>query len=161
MAGWRVREARHDDAEEIARVHVGSWRETYRGSLVTDDVLDDPELLPRRVAFWRAALTDSRWAANRIAVAEHDGALVGIAMSGPVDGDERTHLHVLYLLAEHHGTGAGAALLDAVLEAADPAALWVGDPVPRAQAFYRRHGFVADGSTRVEDGVRSIRMLRG
>jgi predicted GNAT family N-acyltransferase len=38
--------------------------------------------------------------------------------------------------------------------------LWVADPNPRAQAFYRKHGFVADGATQVEDGVREIRMVR-
>ena len=40
-------------------------------------------------------------------------------------------------------------------------ALWVADPNPRAQAFYRKHGFVADGSAQVEGGVREIRMVRG
>jgi predicted GNAT family N-acyltransferase len=39
--------------------------------------------------------------------------------------------------------------------------LWVADPNPRAQAFYRKHGFVADGAAQVEDGVREIRMVRG
>ena len=40
-------------------------------------------------------------------------------------------------------------------------ALWVADPNPRAQAFYRKHGFVADGRAQVEGGVREIRMVRG
>ena len=40
-------------------------------------------------------------------------------------------------------------------------ALWVADPNPRAQAFYRKHGFVADGTAQVEDGVREVRMVRG
>jgi len=39
--------------------------------------------------------------------------------------------------------------------------MWVADPNPRAQAFYRKHGFVADGAAQVEDGVREIRMVRG
>ncbi len=38
--------------------------------------------------------------------------------------------------------------------------LWVADPNPRAQAFYRKHGFVADGAVQVADGVREIRMVR-
>ena len=42
----------------------------------------------------------------------------------------------------------------------DSAALWVADPNPRAQAFYRKHGFVADGTVMVDDGVREIRMVR-
>jgi hypothetical protein len=34
-----------------------------------------------------------------------------------------------------------------------PAALWVADPNPRAQAFHREHGFLTDGEVKVEDGV--------
>jgi predicted GNAT family N-acyltransferase len=67
---------------------------------------------------------------------------------------------VLYVVASAHGSGAGAALLDAVIDPHESAALWVADPNPRAQAFYRRHGFVADGSVQVDDGVREIRMVR-
>ena len=42
----------------------------------------------------------------------------------------------------------------------ESAALWVADPNPRAQAFYRKHGFVPDGTMQVDDGVREIRMVR-
>jgi predicted GNAT family N-acyltransferase len=34
-------------------------------------------------------------------------------------------------------------------------------PNPRTQAFYRKHGFTADGAAQVEDGLREIRMVRG
>jgi len=70
-------------------------------------------------------------------------------------------LYVLYVYAADHGTGAGLPLLESVLDPAEPAALWVADPNPRAQAFYRKHGFAADGTARSEDGVREIRMVRG
>ena len=70
-------------------------------------------------------------------------------------------LYVLYVYAADHGTDAGPALLEAVLDPEESAALWVADPNPRAQAFYRKHGFVADGTAQVEDGVREIRMVRG
>jgi predicted GNAT family N-acyltransferase len=63
--------------------------------------------------------------------------------------------------AADHGTGAGSALLEAVVDPEESAALWVADPNPRAQAFYRKHGFVGDGTAQVEDGVREIRMVRG
>ena len=51
-------------------------------------------------------------------------------------------------------------MLEAVIDPAQSAALWVADPNPRAHAFYRKHGFVADGTAQVEDGVREIRMVR-
>ena len=65
------------------------------------------------------------------------------------------------MYAADHGTGAGRALLEAVVDPEVSVALWVADPNPRAQAFYRQHGFVADGESQVEGGVREIRMVRG
>ena len=147
----------------MAGVNVRCWQETYRG-LVSDAVLDDPGFVAARERFWTAALTDERYRENRAAVAERDGELIGIAMSGPpLDAGAAwaRQLYVLYVLAADHGTGAGPALLDAVVDPAGSVALWVADPNPRAQAFYRKHGFVADGTAQVEGGVREIRMVRG
>ena len=158
-----VRPARVEDVAQMARVNVRSWQETYRG-LMPDAVLDDPGLPAARERFWTAALTDERYHENRVAVAERDGELIGIAMSGPPLDDGAAwarQLYVLYVHAADHGTGAGPALLEAVVDPGESAALWVADPNPRAQAFYRKHGFAADGAAQVEDGVREIRMVRG
>ena len=146
----------------MARVNVRCWQETYRG-LMSDAVLDDPGFVAARERFWTSALTDERYRDNRVAVAERDSKLIGIAMSGPAPDDEVAwdrQLYVLYVAAADHGTGAGPALLNAVLDPDESVALWVADPNPRAQAFYRRHGFIADGANQVEGGVREIRMVR-
>jgi ribosomal protein S18 acetylase RimI-like enzyme len=156
-----VRPARVEDVAAMARVLVRSWQETYRG-LMPDHVLDDPGFVEARERFWTAALVDERYLANRVAVAERDGVVIGVAMAGPPERPEpwSQHLYVLYVLADAHGSGAGAALLDAVVDPNESAALWVADPNPRAQAFYRKHGFIADGMLQVQDGVREIRMVR-
>jgi ribosomal protein S18 acetylase RimI-like enzyme len=157
-----VRPARAEDAGAMARMLVRSWRETYRG-LMPDRVLDDPGLVDTRERFWTAVLVEERFRANRVAVAERAGAVIGVAMAGPPETPEpgwRVHLYVLYVLAAAHGSGVGAALLDAVVGLDESAALWVADPNPRAQAFYRKHGFVFDGTVQVQDGVREIRMVR-
>ncbi|WP_243076641.1 GNAT family N-acetyltransferase [Microbacterium sp. SS28] len=156
-----VRGAEPADARGMARVVVDCWRETYRG-LMSDATLDHPDLLTRREQFWNAALTDPRYSANTACVASHRGSLIGVAMSGPpLDGaDERRQLYLLYVYAAFHGSGAGSLLLDAVIDPTAAAQLWVADPNPRAQAFYRKHGFVQDGAVRIEEGVRSIRMIR-
>ena len=157
-----VRPAAVQDVAQMARVHVRCWQETYRG-LMPDAVLDDPGFPAARERMWTAALTEGRYRQNRVAVAERDGALVGIAMSGPPKGSPAAgtrHLFVLYVHAADHGTGAGHALLEAVVDPADTVTLWVVDPNPRAQAFYRKHGFVPDGTSQVDDGVREIRMTR-
>lgn len=157
-----VRPARVEDVAAMACVHVRCWQETYRG-LMADAVLDDPGFRSARERFWTAALTDERYRGNRAAVAEREGELIGIAMSGPpLDAAAvwTKQLYVLYVYAADHGTGAGRALLRAVIDPAESAALWVADPNPRAQAFYRKHGFVADGTAQIEAGVREIRMVR-
>jgi len=162
-ASLTVRPARVEDAAQMARVNVRCWQETYR-ELLPDAVLDDPGLLAARERFWTAALTDERYRRNRVAVADRDGKLVGIAMSGPpLDGGAAwaRQLYVLYVHAADHGTGAAAALLEAVVDPEESVALWVADPNPRAQAFYRKHGFVLDGTAQLESGVREIRMVRG
>lgn len=157
-----VRSARIGDVSAMARIHVRSWQETYRG-VMSDEVLDDPSFVSRRERFWTAALSDERYAKSRAAVAEQCGQLVGIAMAGPPEVGNSSwaaQLYLLYLLQAHHGSGAGTELLEAVIAPTESAVLWVADPNPRAQAFYRKHGFRPDGTYQVDDGVREIRMSR-
>jgi 2-phospho-L-lactate guanylyltransferase len=159
LRGLAIRVPRVEDIPAMARMHVQSWREAYRG-LFSDAILDDPGFVERREQFWTDVLADEG-GRRRAAVAVIDGAIVGLALSGPPEAADATRqLYCLYVLAAHHGTGAGAALLEAVVAAEDDVILWVADPNPRAQAFYRTHRFVADGSVKVVDDVREIRMRR-
>ncbi len=156
-----VRPARVDDVEQMARVNVRCWQETYR-ELMPDALLDDPGFVAARERFWTAVVSEVR-PHHRVAVAERDGRLIGLAMSGPPLDREATwvrQLYVLYVLKAEHGLGAGPALLEEVVPAEDSVALWVADPNPRAQAFYRKQGFAADGAEQVDEGVREIRMTR-
>lgn len=126
-----------------------------------DEVLDDPEFVSRRERMWTALITDPRYSTT-IAVAEQDGELIGLASSGPTMGEHlepALQLYTLYVLTTHHGSDAGAALLEAVLNER-PAQLWVADPNPRAQAFYLKHGFDFDGTAQMDDGIRELRMVR-
>jgi ribosomal protein S18 acetylase RimI-like enzyme len=161
-SGVIIRAGHLDDVTAMARVHVESWRETYRG-IMADEILDNPGFIAARERFWTAALVDQRRANNRIAVAELEGSVIGIAMSGPpedFDAGWSRKLYLIYVLAAAHGSGAGQLLLNAVIEPHESAVLWVADPNPRAQAFYRRNGFLPDGSSKVEDEVKEIRMGR-
>ncbi len=155
-----VRPAQLADVSAMARVHIDAWAETYRG-LIADHILDDPNFITAREQQWTTALTDPRFSTHRVAVAERAGAIIGIAMSGPTSGEsEPLHLYVLYLLTQWHGSGAGTDLLEAVIAPGEGATLWVADPNPRAQAFYRKHGFEPDGTEKVEDDLKEIYMTR-
>jgi hypothetical protein len=102
-----IRPGQVQDVAQMARVHVRCWQETYRG-LMPDAVLDDPGFPAARERMWTHALTHERYRQNRVAVAERDGELVGIAMSGPPEDATAawaTQLYVLYVYAADHGTG--------------------------------------------------------
>ncbi|GEL93545.1 GNAT family N-acetyltransferase [Cellulomonas composti] len=117
----------------------------------------------RREHFWTAVIADERYRDRVSAVAEVDGTIVGLALAGPPSDEDAAwaqQLYALYTYVAYHGSGAGSALLAAVLDPRASAGLWVADPNPRAQAFYRKHGFVPDGTTKVDHGVHELRMVR-
>ena len=93
---------------------------------------------------WRARMATLP-SPNAPLVVEVGGEVVGFAVGQltPVTGAELTAIHVL---PEHRGTGAGKALLDAVVAAfglwgVSDARLHVIAGNERAQAFYRRNGW--------------------
>lgn len=137
-----IRRAVLADAAGIARVHVAGWRETYT-RLLPEGALDglDVEAGARR---WAATITE---ASVSLVVAERDGSVVGFSAAATARSQERPRdrqLEAIYVLPSEYGRGTGQALLDAVL-GDEPAFLWSALDNPRAQAFYRRNGFVDDG----------------
>jgi GNAT superfamily N-acetyltransferase len=145
-----VRAAVPADAEAIAHVHIRSWQVAYRG-LMPDAVLDnlDVRLRAQRHRDILSAPADGRAAF----VAEEDARIVGFSMAGEQrDEGDSGEVYAIYVDPDHWGTGAGRLLMDAAvahLTAAGPrpVVLWALDGNARADRFYRRYGFVADGAT--------------
>jgi ribosomal protein S18 acetylase RimI-like enzyme len=148
------------DAEAGAALHAACWREAY-GPLVDAACLEERLAdTDRWVAAWRAQLVDGP---PRV-LAELDGDLVGFAVVGPTRDEEAvapTELYALYIRAAWWGTGLGETLWDAVRPDA-ACSLWVLEGNQRAQALYRRRGFVADGARERYAGLDAweIRMVR-
>lgn len=142
-----------EDALEVARLHVASWRAAYRG-IIPDAHLDamDVEDRARRYDF---GSKDPSAPATVLGV--EGGAIVGFvttSASRDPDGAGQGEICALYLHPEHLGRGSGAALLSAGTRALDgagfeEATLWVLTENHRARRFYERHGFVADGTAKV------------
>ena len=90
---------------------------------------------------------------RRAVLLAHDGErVVGYTMlvRGGVDGGD-VELSKMYVLADHHRTGAATALMNAAISwAADCGArgIWLGvnEGNERAQRFYRKHGFTVTGT---------------
>lgn len=156
-----VRAAVPDDAAGIARVHLQAWRESY-AHLLPAAVLAGLRQGPRE-ARWRDIITTS---GSDILVACAGTDIIGWASAGAgrdADGPRARELEGIYVIASHYGSGAGQLLLDAAVGDGG-AYLWIAQDNPRASAFYRRNGFVPDGSTATHElagtPVRILRMVR-
>jgi ribosomal protein S18 acetylase RimI-like enzyme len=145
-----VRRARPGDAAAIAEVHARTWQSTY-------EHVFGAERLAARVpdlALWTRILANERVEVN---VAEAGGRIVAFVSVGPSrDDDAEGELYAIYALPEAWGTGAGAALMQAGLDAMRAAGyrdavLYVLDDNPRARRFYEREGWALDGGTKSEE----------
>jgi ribosomal protein S18 acetylase RimI-like enzyme len=145
------RTATPDDAATLSALGTATFIETF-GHLYSRANLD-AFLVNHSAAAWAAELADPDYA---VRLAEVEGAAIGYGKIGPphlpFDPGERaaTELRQLYVLKDWHGSGVAAALTDWIMATArDRGAqdiyLSVFTENPRAQAFYRRYGFVAVG----------------
>lgn len=153
MAGqYRIELARsRPELRAGVLVNVQAWQQSYRGFL-GDDVIDQratEEAIEARADDWAAAALagTSFWiASDRL-----DGHVVGVANACPArdeDAPTALELAMLYVLDEAKGSGLADALLQTAIGDA-PAYLWTFAGNERAFSFYRRHGFVLDGATKL------------
>jgi ribosomal protein S18 acetylase RimI-like enzyme len=150
----RARPAQLADAPALGRVHVRAWRAAYRG-LMPAGYLEGLSAEDRE-AMWHRIVSRPR-DRSRVIVAERDGATVGLAAIGPVDGpadaEDVGELFSINVDPDHWGAGAGRTLIDSVhRELAElgftETVLWVHPENQRARHFYERAGWTCDEATR-------------
>jgi GNAT superfamily N-acetyltransferase len=150
-----VREATADDASEIARIRVDSWRAAYAG-IVPGHLLDGMEAsaFAERLAP-RLGTPDHGVLVMRAAA----GAIRGFAIAAPSRDDDAAgegEIQAIYLAPEARGQGIGGPLLEAACawladQGFEMVLLWVLTANDPARRFYARLGFVPDGATRMLD----------
>ena len=111
---WLIRKAGVADAAAIAKVHVDTWRSSYRG-IVPDSVLDGLSYDDRE-ARWRGILSGG--GSGFTLVAEDDGGgVVGFAGGGRERSgvpEYAGELYALYVLPDRQRQGVGRLLTAAV-----------------------------------------------
>jgi ribosomal protein S18 acetylase RimI-like enzyme len=115
------------------------------------------------IGLWRDILArpETRPASRLVGVGP-DGTIAGMVAWGasrdenPVVGDE---LLAIDVLSDHHGTGLADLLLMNSIGESSPQMLWVLTANARAQAFYRRYGFLDAGSRQHLDEFEADEML--
>jgi len=151
------RRATVPDAGAIARLHLASWRDTYRDQL--DPAFLETLRLDEWTDDWRARistgstvvlLAEERGRGNQ---SEPAGAL-GFCACGPSrDGDAPVgvwEIQNLHVDPERQGAGVGGELFRrglalAVAQGAGTLTLWVVESNDRARRFYERRGMQLDG----------------
>ena len=114
MVLLQIRKATLNDAEQIAKVHVASWKMTYKGFL-SESFLENvtPE---SRYILWRKNIHDSN---KIILVLEKNAEIIGFVAGDRVKSGEYEQydgdLTALYFKKEEQGKGYGKRLLHELL----------------------------------------------
>lgn len=140
-----VRKARGEDADDIARIYVQCWRDSYAG-LIPDEVLVGMSRR-RQAAEWRRSIA-RQFRGHRILVAEGEsGNVLGFGSCGPARKTAlayRGEVYTLYVDPDRRGEGIGKALLRALFgtltqDSMGSALVWVLAANP-ARFFYESLG---------------------
>ncbi len=108
---FEIRKAIAGDELSIAKVHIQSWQETYKGILPQNYLDNLPNKMNERTQMWTSAIANpQRWTW----VATINTEIVGFTIFGPPrdkDRDGFIELGAIYLLEEYKNMGIGISLL--------------------------------------------------
>lgn len=149
-----VREATIEDIPRIAEIHVCSWRHAYRG------IVSDYELFQQRsVVKAIQKLEKQIQGKDKLLVFEDekDKIVKGFITYGYCRDDDKQdsyEVYALYVQPEFIKQGIGSALINAVKKRAQELGikeilLWVLKNNSFGTKFYRKHGFIEDGTQKI------------
>jgi GNAT superfamily N-acetyltransferase len=141
----QIRPAHPDDAAALAKVHVDSWRTTYKG-IVADDYLASLSYAQRE-KMWRDILTNFTATTFVYGAEDGRGQLIGFISGGPAQNNELVYageLFAIYLLDVYQRQGIGRQLTMTLVqrllaEGISSMLLWVLAENP-ARRFYEALG---------------------
>ncbi|MEO8889819.1 MAG: GNAT family N-acetyltransferase [Jatrophihabitantaceae bacterium] len=172
MADVSVRAARPDDAAEIGRIQVETWRTGYASILpapILDALADDIA-----AAAWRDAVVEPPSRRHHVLVALEQEWTVGFAAVGPAeelrpeDPAPDTTVEISPLLVEPrwgrrgHGSRLLAAVVDHVRgDGMTRGLVWIPEQDTTSREFYLSAGWAPDGLVRALDtGAGELREIR-
>lgn len=159
-----LRQALRADAAGIAKVHVDSWRSTYKG-IVPDEYLANLSH-EKRETFWDQALADQPARSHTIVATDHKNQVLGFSDGGAnrttkynYDGE----ILAIYLLKDHHGTGVGRRLFQSSVnqlreDGFSRMLVWVLADNPTCR-FYERMGGKVVGEKIEKIGGKTLKEL--
>jgi ribosomal protein S18 acetylase RimI-like enzyme len=149
---YSIRVAKSADVKKIARIHIDTWRVSFRGQSSEADL--ETRGVRRRETFWRGRLGQAR---GSVFVIERDG-LVGFCDFSPSrdkDADKTVgEIAAFYVISDDLRMGAGKvlcchALAQARKQGYKVITLWISASNGNAMRFYESLGFVRDGTVKI------------
>lgn len=152
----QIREADYRDAQQIANVHVQSWRTTYR-NIVPNDYLSNLSA-EQRQKMWESSMNAST-RENKTYVIDDQGVIVGFVNGGPSRNKDYRHeaeVYAIYLLENYQRKGLGSQLFNHIrayfLEKGyETMMLWVLRD-NSSLMFYQKQGGTIIGETTITIG---------
>lgn len=163
-AQWFVRRATEEDATGIAKVHVDSWRTTYKG-IVPDDFLEQMSYDTSEARWLRIARQNTP--GYIMFVAEDEGGnIVGFANGGRERSGEANYhgeLYAIYLLESYQRQGIGQTLFRHMIQhltanGFGSMLIWVLADNPSCQ-FYESMGGIPVREQSIEIGGKRLREI--
>lgn len=157
-------DATEKDFAGVAKVHVDSWRTTYKG-IVPDDFLDGMSYATSE-ARWRRISAQTSTTYAMFVAGHEDGDIVGFASGGRErSGDDAYdgELYAIYLLQDYERQGIGQALFRRMVQhlighGFRSMLIWVLADNPACR-FYESMGGVPVRKSEVEIGGKRLREL--
>ncbi|WFE34429.1 GNAT family N-acetyltransferase [Micromonospora sp. WMMD975] len=147
-----VREATPADLDDIVDLHTRARIAYYGAGGVPAEEIVNPELAREQRDGWTAAIVSPH---KHVWCAVMDGRLVGLLAMGPPHSSEvdAAQLYQIHVDPDSWGRGIGSTLHGLFLRHLKAEALSVGvlevwERNARARAFYARHGWQPDGTSR-------------
>ena len=143
---WQIKQAEFGDLADVARIHVKSWQQTYKGQ-VPQEYLDGMDVIKRKEKWEEIFQADNADAKNLYLVYDQAKA-IGFVNFGCSRDNRLTgygEIYVVYLLQEAWGKGLGYALFKTaarILRSVDytKAYVWVLESNQTAINSYLRWG---------------------
>ncbi len=154
-----IREAKKDDAYGIAKVHVKAWKVGY-SEIMPKEYLDSLSI-EQKIETWSKSLSEKSLGINLVIVEEK--LIIGFCVFGPARDKDLSNnnfgeLVALNILPSHWGKGFGTMAIKHILKDSKAKKwsaiyLWVLKQNTRARAIYEAHGFIPDGTEKLDKSL--------
>ena len=148
-----IRRATKYDSMGIAKIHIQSWQDAYKG-IVTENYLKSLNVEARTKSWEKVIDLDGSQVWLDLDDDDKFRGFVGICPSRDKDAIISTgEIAAIYYSSEHWGQGFASNLFrrsitELINLEFDSITLWVLESNYRAIKFYSKHGFVQDGHTK-------------